>query len=157
MKDKPHPDSIVGSKDDYGLRILDMIRRISIAIESSSKKIVLGSKLTLPQVDCLLAIHECGSSTIIDIASAVHLSSSTVVGIIDRLETKHLVTRKRSKSDRRHVIVDITAEGKAVAKNCPSSIQEQLTRSFAVLTKIQKNDLLMAIELLGEMLEVKAA
>ena len=48
------------------------------------------------------------------LAETLCLDSSTVTGILGRLEDKKLLTRDFSTEDRRRVIVHLTAEGKAL-------------------------------------------
>ena len=50
------------------------------------------------------------------LAETLCLDSSTVTGILSRLEDKHLLTRDFSTEDRRKVIVHLTGEGKALEK-----------------------------------------
>ncbi len=50
------------------------------------------------------------------LAETLCLDSSTVTGILSRLEDKHLLTRDFSTEDRRKVIVHLTDEGKALEK-----------------------------------------
>ncbi len=146
--------SILKSEEDIGLKILKDLRRITRAIDLNSKKLSSESNLTSPQVVSLLAVYQKGSLTIAEIADEVHLSSSTMVGIIDRLEAKNLVVRERSKTDRRQVMVSITEEGKKVAKNSPAPLQEKLIKSFTNLSEVQQKNLSKALELLIKMLDV---
>ena len=48
------------------------------------------------------------------LAETLCLDSSTVTGILGRLEDKHLITRDFSTEDRRRVIVHLTKDGKAL-------------------------------------------
>ena len=48
------------------------------------------------------------------LAETLHLDSSTVTGILSRLEDKKLIERTFNTGDRRKVIVNLTPEGKAL-------------------------------------------
>ncbi len=139
--------------EDLGSTILRDLRRITRAIDLNSKKLSSENNLTAPQVLSLLAIYNEGPLTIAAIADEIHLSSSTMVGIIDRLEAKNLVIRERSKTDRRQVMVNITDEGKKVAKRSPVPLQEKLLQSFSKLTEVQQKNIGKSLDLLVKMLD----
>ena len=140
---------------DLGLKILMDLRRITRAIDLNSKKLSSETSLTAPQVVSLIAVYHHGALTLAEIAEQVHLSSSTMVGIIDRLEAKNLVIRERSKTDRRQVLIRITDEGQKMAKKSPLPLQEKLIESLSKLSEAQQRNLAKALELLVKMLDFK--
>ena len=142
----------VNNNSEVGLSILKNLRKITRSIDLNSKRLSSESSLTAPQILSLLAVHEKGSLTIAKIADEVHLSASTMVGIIDRLEMKNLVVRERSKTDRRQVRVNITDEGKKLAKKLPAPLQEKLLEALANLSDTQQKNIVKALDLLVEML-----
>lgn len=147
-------------ENEVGLKILKNLRKIIRAVDLDSKKLSTESNLTSPQILTLSAIAQNGSMTLAEIAAAIHLSPSTMVGIIDRLETKNLVIRERSKQDRRQVFIKITAEGKKVAKKAPTPLQDKLVDKLNTLSENQQKNLVKGLEQLVEMLDaekVKAA
>jgi DNA-binding MarR family transcriptional regulator len=131
------------------------LRRITRAIDLNSKKLSSETSLTAPQVVSLIAVYHHGALTLAEIAEQVHLSSSTMVGIIDRLEAKNLVIRERSKTDRRQVLIRITDEGQKMAKKSPLPLQEKLIESLSKLSEAQQRNLAKALELLVKMLDFK--
>ena len=131
------------------------LRRITRAIDLNSKKLSSETSLTAPQVVSLIAVYHHGALTLAEIAEQVHLSSSTMVGIIDRLEAKNLVIRERSKTDRRQVLIRITDEGQKMAKKSPLPLQEELIKSLSKLPEAQQRNLAKALELLVKMLDFK--
>lgn len=137
---------------ETGLSILKCLRKITRYIDLNSKRLSSESNLTAPQILSLLAVYEKGPLTIAKIADEIHLSASTMVGIIDRLEMKKLVIRERSKTDRRQVIVEITEEGKRLAKKSPAPLQEKLLESLNKLSETQQRNIVKALDLLVEML-----
>jgi DNA-binding MarR family transcriptional regulator len=140
---------------DLGLKILMDLRKITRAIDLNSKKLSSETSLTAPQIVSLIAIYHQETLTLADLAEQVHLSSSTMVGIIDRLEAKNLVVRERSKTDRRQVLIHITDEGRKMAKKSPLPLQEELIKSLSKLPEAQQRNLAKALELLVKMLDFK--
>jgi DNA-binding MarR family transcriptional regulator len=143
------------TEKDLGLKILMDLRKITRAIDLNSKKLSSQTSLTAPQVVSLIAVYHQEALTLAEIAEQVHLSSSTMVGIIDRLEAKNLVIRERSKTDRRQVLIRITEEGRKMAKKSPLPLQEELIKSLSKLPEAQQRNLAKALELLVKMLDFK--
>ena len=61
------------------------------------------------------------------------LSQATVTGILDRLEARGLVTRTRSASDRRRVLLALTAAGHTAAARAPAALHGPLMGRLAAL------------------------
>ena len=91
--------------------------------------------------------------TVAQVADEVHLSSSTMVGIIDRLESKNLLERKRSVTDRREVYVSITDEGKTIAQKAPIPLQDKLDTGLAQLSDSQQKAIIKSLEQLVSILD----
>ncbi len=72
--------------------------------------------LTIAQVRALFALDKNEASTAGEIAEAARLSPASVTAMLDDLERDGIVTRVRSDTDRRRVLVLLTDEGRAVLK-----------------------------------------
>jgi DNA-binding MarR family transcriptional regulator len=79
-------------------------------------------ELTLPQAHLLRLLTFGPARTMTSIAEALACDASNVTGIVDRLETRGLITRGNAKHDRRIKTITLTAQGKEVLA--------QLTRGF---------------------------
>jgi len=110
----------------YNLRILRSLRRIVRAIDLYSRELKANCGLTIPQLVCLSAIVREKQITAVSLSLQVHLSPSTLVGILDRLEKAGLIQRKRSAEDRRQVIIKASDAGKNAIDRAPSPLQENL-------------------------------
>jgi DNA-binding MarR family transcriptional regulator len=64
--------------------------------------------LTGPQLVILNEISKFDEAPIGTIARAISLSQATVTGVLERLEKRELVSRRRDIVDRRRVLVKIT-------------------------------------------------
>ena len=152
-------DSKSGTDDpiyqEYDLQILISLRRIIRAIDQYSRKLRTEHNITGPQLICLLHIVNEKPHTISQISQSVSLSSSTVVGIIDRLEEKRLVCRERSNLDRRQVKVNATEKGKALAKLAPSPLQDRFAKSLKKKTMLEQAAIALSLEKVVEMMEAK--
>ncbi len=143
------------SEQRYDLKILQNLRKIIRSVDMHSRKLSIQHDITTPQLITLLAIAENGPVTIATIAKHVHLSSSTLVGIIDRLEAKKYVIRQRSETDRRQVLISITNEGKEFADKAPSPLQETLSEALNELTDLEQATISLSLERVVELMEAK--
>src|SRR5690625_4472847 len=109
----------------YDLRILRALRRITRSIALHSRQLSAYSNITAPQLVCLRAVVENGPLTATAISREIHVSPSTVVGILDRLEDKGWIKRERGRQDRRIVFITATEQSKEQAKNKPSPLQQK--------------------------------
>ena len=116
--------------DRYDLRILVSIRQIIRAVAVGSRQLAAKRQITGPQLMCLIAVVEEGSATATGIAKQVHLSASTVVGILDRLESKGLVRRQRGRQDRRVVHISATDVGRQVVASTPFPLQHAVNATL---------------------------
>lgn len=137
----------------YELRILQCLRRIIRAVDIHSTKLATQYKITGPQLGCLLALSESGPITSARLAKQVYLSPSTIVGIIDRLEEKGLVQRKRDKKDRRLIHICITAAAEKLIAAAPSLLQDTLSRGLIKLPESEQIAITTALEKLVELME----
>lgn len=139
----------------YDLKILQSLRKIIRSVDIHSRKLSMQHDVTAPQLITLLAVVEHGPLTIASISKQVHLSPSTLVGIIDRLEAKGYVARERSAEDRRQVLISVTKEGEAFAKQAPSPLQETLAEALSELTPLEQATISLSLERVVELMEAK--
>jgi DNA-binding MarR family transcriptional regulator len=138
----------------YDLQILQSIRRIMRAVDIYSRKLRTKFELTTPQLICLNAIVESESLTVSQIADKVYLSPSTVVGILDRLELRKLITRERSTTDRRVVNINSTKAGIEIYQNAPSALQDNLHKALLELPVLEQATIALSIKRVVDLMEV---
>lgn len=141
--------------ESYELRILQSLRRIIRAIETHSQALVQNHHVTGPQLACLLAVREHGALTTCKLAHAVFLSPSTVVGIVDRLAEKGLVTRERGQRDRRQVLVALTEAGLRLVERAPSPLQETLSAGLRELPALEQVSITLALEKVVDLMNAR--
>ena len=96
---------------DSGEEILRALRRILRAVDRHGRRLAQRHRLTGPQLICLREIQRSGPLNPGQLARSVSLSPATVTGILDRLEGRALVTRRRRHRDKRQVLVQLTEAG----------------------------------------------
>jgi len=81
-------------------------------------------KLTEQQWRVLRVLWSAKKVTSVDLSSRTLLPAPSLVGILDRLEKKQLVSRVRSVEDRRVVFIIATAEGRALEAQVTPQVSE---------------------------------
>ncbi len=139
------PQAIPECQNSNSYKVLQLLRKCIRATDIHSKSLQARYGLTTPQQLCLLLLREEALS-VSALAKAVHLSASTVVGIVDRLEEQGMVYRERQSTDRRVVKVQITEKGQVLADNSPPPIQEKLMNGLSNLSEDKQNAIVRSLE-----------
>ncbi len=135
--------------------IIYAIRRLMQAGEHYTKELNKIYNVSAAQINCLIALHENGPLSPSQIAKHVMVNSSTLTGIIDRLEKKNLVKRLRISPDRRVITVELTNNGKILAENAPSPIQQKIIDGLHDLSTDEIEDIAFTLKRLTDMLDVQ--
>ena len=146
------------SGDIYTIRTKEVvysIRRLMQAGEHYTKELNKIYNVSAAQINCLLALHENGPLPPSQIAKHVMVNSSTVTGIIDRLEKKDLVKRQRISKDRRVITVELTQSGEILAENAPSPIQQKIIDGLDKLSPSEIEEIALTLKRLTDMLDVQ--
>ena len=146
------------SGDIYTIRTKEVvysIRRLMQAGEHYTKELNKIHNVSAAQINCLLALHENGPLPPSQIAKHVMVNSSTVTGIIDRLEKKDLVKRLRVSQDRRVITVELTKSGEILAENAPSPIQQKIIDGLDKLSPSEIEEIALTLKRLTDMLDVQ--
>lgn len=144
------------SSENRQEEIVDALRRIIRAVDLYSRQLSARHSLTGPQLLCLRALSRSGELPLGSLASVLSLSPATVTGIVDRLEHKELVARRRRSSDRRSVAVALTRRGRALVRRAPAPLQETFTRRLAALPARKQNEISSVLQQIVAMMEPDA-
>lgn len=99
--------------------------------------------LTPPQYSTMRAIENHDNSISVSaLAEAGHQVSPTITGILNRLEERGLVIRRRSPSDRRNQMVSVTRQGEDVLEAINHDIIRSMKAFLAELTPEEREILL---------------
>jgi DNA-binding MarR family transcriptional regulator len=132
----------------------DVIQRLMRRIEADlhARRSQHGD-LTSAQMCCLRELLASDHLTQSELAGRVHISPSTLVGVIDRLEQKGLVRRQRDAVDRRRINLRSTTMGQHTARQAPESFDRRLDRRIAALTPTEQEDIARALQAVVRLLD----
>jgi len=128
------------------VRIVHALRRLLRALEINSRRLAAETGVTSAQLSCMKMLDLPDVDTATEVARRVHLSPSTVVGILDRLEDRKYITRKRDGRDRRVVRVTLTREGKTLVRKTPHPVRNLLELQHNGLTEADAGHIADALE-----------
>jgi DNA-binding MarR family transcriptional regulator len=80
--------------------------------------------VTAAQLSALRVLERFGEMPQSELSGRLFLRGSTVSGMVDRLEERALITRRRSTTDRRLVAVDLAAGGKKLLASIPRGMSK---------------------------------
>ncbi|MCW9014538.1 MAG: MarR family transcriptional regulator [Gammaproteobacteria bacterium] len=135
--------------------VLVALRRVIRATDLHSKHLAKTTGLTAPQILLLQTIRNKGEVTIGELANEMSLSQATVTTIIDRLEKRQLVFRKRSRQDKRKVHAYLTDAGLEMLKNAPIPLQDQFTRQFGDLHEWEQTMIISSLQRVAQMMDAQ--
>ncbi|HPI68233.1 MAG TPA: MarR family transcriptional regulator [Bacteroidales bacterium] len=137
--------------------ILIKIRKIVRSVDIESKKIQKEYGVSIPQVLCLNFLHKSPNyqSTQAEIKNFLNLNSSTVSGIINRLEKKGLLARLPKYGDRRVVNIALTSAGDRLLGTIPSLLHEQLSEKLQKLDDSEIKRVEDSLDTLVTLLEIE--
>src|SRR5512135_1176211 len=130
----------------------DNLRRVVQVVQGYSKRAERVAGLTGPQLWAIKVLAESAPIMVSELARRMYLHPSTVIGILDRLETRGLVKRTRSTEDRRVVTVVLTRKGKDAVKKVPVVAQGLLLTGLEELSDADLKLISEGMELLVRIL-----
>lgn len=122
--------NLMPSSPELVANIIDNIRRVFQVVYEHSKVVERETGLTGSQMWAIKVIAEASSIKPSELAKRMYLHPATVVGLIDRLVKKGLVSRTRSEEDRRIVEISLTESGKGLLAFSPEVTQGILARGL---------------------------
>jgi DNA-binding MarR family transcriptional regulator len=135
--------------------IIFQIRKLMQGGELYSKELSKKYMISAAQLNCLLVLQDNGSLPPSQIAKHMMVKSSTVTGVVDRLEQKGLVERIRNSPDRRVITIKLTEEGKKLARNAPPPFQKKIVEGLKKLPEKKIMLLILSLKELTDMLDVQ--
>jgi DNA-binding MarR family transcriptional regulator len=113
------------------------LRRLFQIVNKQSKSEVCETGLSGPQLWAVKVLTDLAGNpiTVSKLANQMCLNTSTVVRILDGLETKGVVLRTRSTNDRRIVNITLTDKGGGILNQSPNVAHNLLLKGLNMLSE----------------------
>ncbi|HYG84676.1 MAG TPA: MarR family transcriptional regulator [Azospirillum sp.] len=121
------------------------LRKAQVAVFQSFQNAVSPHDITPGQFGVLIMIHENEGLSQSDLGAAVGIDRSTMVAVIDRLESRGLVIRAPSPNDRRSYALKLSPQGEALLGELVPRIK---AHDQAMMKDLSKQEQAQLIELL---------
>jgi DNA-binding MarR family transcriptional regulator len=102
---------------------------------------------TIAQYRTLVVLASRGPQRMVDLAAALGVAPSTAGRMADRLVRKGLIRRHRARTDRRSVLVSITAAGREVVDQATARRRELIALILARLPVAQQRSAAVALRM----------
>lgn len=136
------------------VRALDAYIKLVRAVDSINSKIRLflsKSKLSESQFLILDALYHLGDLAQKDLAKKSLKSGGNITMVVDNLEEKGLIKRKRGESDRRIFYVHLTKTGEKLIRNVLPDFVNMLSKEMKSLNAVEQKELQRLCKKLGVM------
>ena len=133
--------------------VLVALRRIIRAVDLHSRRLIQKTGLSGPQLVLMQILCHAGTESASELAQRANLSQATVTTILDRLEERGLVERKRSTDDKRRVRVALTEKGKSELEHAPKLLQDNFVHAFAELPDWEQHLIIASLQRVAQMMD----
>lgn len=115
--------------------------RAADTVSTMVHKYLTGVNLTISQFGVLETLYHIGPMCQRDIAKKILKSSGNITTVVDNLEKRGLVSRKRDKDDRRYFTVTLTAEGEKLIRDIFPSHVSRIVQVMSKLSMAEQRTL----------------
>lgn len=122
------------------------LRRAQGAMHRDYMAAVAGLDLTQKQTATLWLIHANPGVSQVSVAAALGMDRATMMSVVDRLEERSLVIRKRSVTDRRRQELYLTPAGQSILRKVKARIAKHEERYKSLFTPQELEALLAALK-----------
>ena len=145
------------SQEQLAEAVFAALRRITRAMDRQSRAMMRRGGLTGPQVLVLRLLAGGEELSVGALAQQMSLSQATVTGIINRLELRGLMRRRRDQQDKRRVLVSATPAGQSLVEGAPSMWQDSFMNQLSQQADWERTLMLASLQRLAGMMETPDA
>jgi DNA-binding MarR family transcriptional regulator len=146
----------------YRVRLLDnyqhllvALRRINKATDLGAKRLAKATGLTTPQLMVMQSFSDAVALTVSDVAREINLTQATTTSIVNGLERRGFVHKRRDAIDKRRVIVSPTPAGQQLIIDAPKTLQDLLEREFEALEQWEQSFVIAALQRLASLMNAE--
>lgn len=129
--------------DTESTELNDLFFRVGMLYRRRLHTDLADYNLTGAQFAAMHSIRKHGNCmTVCNLAESIHQVAPTVTGIINRLEERGLVIRRRDPKDRRNQLLSVSPEGQTILDNIQLYRQEQFNEFLKLLAPTEREELI---------------
>lgn len=131
------------------------IRRIVRAAEFASRDLTRATGLTPSQLIVMQIVARAGEPGAGAIAEAARLSQATVTALLDKLEARNFISRRKTHPDRRRITVTLTEAGRRALAETPDLLQDRFSARFTKLPDYEQASIIAALERVSALMDAE--
>jgi len=132
--------------------VLMELRRIIRTTQLHAKSLARDSGMTPSQLVALQLLQSEGEMTATQIADALNLTQATVTSLLDRLQERNWIERRRREGDLRRVHITLSEEGGRQLQSAPESLHQRFLEDFRKLQPWEQSAILSALQRVGQLM-----
>ncbi|OOG25676.1 MarR family transcriptional regulator [Thioalkalivibrio denitrificans] len=113
--------------------IIRQLRVVFRALQNHSRSIEKACGVSAAQLWALWELHNAPGLRVGDLSHRLLIHPSTASNMLDKLESKHLVERRRTGMDQRVVSLFLTPRGEDLLRAAPAPAEGELNRALQAL------------------------
>ena len=129
------------------------LRRILRATETSARTLTRVTGLTTPQLMVMETLRDSREATPKTIAQTVGVAQATATALIEKLEARGLIRRRRGETDRRQFWLSLTEAGEDALDVAPDPLQVRFAARFEALPDWEQAMLVASLERIALLME----
>lgn len=149
---KDSGESVSEADEILEKQVLTALRRVLRATDLDAKSLARETGLTASQLFVLELLSISGELTVGGIAYKVGLTQGTVTSMIDKLQQRDLVVRRRGSADRRQVKVSLTGAGRQLVARAPTALQTRFLAEFSGLEDWERHAIIAALQRVADLM-----
>lgn len=136
-------------ESELSLKLLVVLLRTNHAVMDLDRKNIKNYGLYPTEFAVLELLFHKGEQPIQQIGKRILLTSGSITYVVDKLEEKGLLERKRCPEDRRVIYAAITEKGKSLMRDIFPKHRQAVNDMFKGLTPEEKQELISLLKKLG--------
>ncbi|SFE58648.1 MarR family winged helix-turn-helix transcriptional regulator [Alteribacillus iranensis] len=137
------------NNEDLSLKSLVVLSRAQHAVEEKIREDIRTHGLNPTEFAVLELLYHKGDQPIQRIGEKILLSSGSITYVVDKLEQKHYLERRRCPKDRRVIYASITEKGSELMDDIFPKHQKAVQGMFNVLEEEEKQTLITLLKKVG--------
>ncbi|TFJ92683.1 MarR family winged helix-turn-helix transcriptional regulator [Lentibacillus salicampi] len=137
-------------EDNLSLKSFVVLMKASKSVTEYVKEDISRYDMKATYFAVLEALYHKGDLTVREISQSVLIKAGSMTYVIDKLEARDLLERRRGKGDRRVVHIHITEEGKQLMDDIFPKHQEAIEKIFQDLSVEEKKTVIDLLKRIGQ-------
>ena len=135
----------MSAANESGVELWQAVRTIYRTALRRLNAVLEKERITFPQYNVLLEISRNGPMPMSELGDHMLVAPANVTGLVDRMELKGYVRRRRDRKDRRLYVVEMTPIGKRIFRGISSRFRQYTGGLGSELTREELGSTLAAL------------